>query len=88
MKFLFGVLFLSSLASAQYGTSHTPPDMAGHPQTAVQRALPTGGGYTAGTGERPASDFPQKPQRPLGDVARENRKAHEQVRQSKVVYVN
>lgn len=69
--------------------SITLPDMTGHPQTATVQTLPTGGGFTSVSGDRPASDFPHaQQQKSLGAVARENREAQKTAKQSKVVYIN
>jgi hypothetical protein len=72
-----------------YAGSITRPDMNGHPQTATVQTLPTGGGFSSATGDRPASDFPHaESQKSLGAVARENREAQKTAKQSKVVYIN
>jgi hypothetical protein len=44
--------------------------------------------YSSAQGERPASDFPQGPQASLGERARELRKEHENVKKSRVVWIN
>ena len=94
--FLF--LFLSVAAFGQYanipsqGYVYNPPD---HPQhasyspIASEQTVLGGSGYTMGQGDRPASDFPQKPQPSLGDIARQLRKQHqEQAKKSRVVWTN
>jgi len=76
--------------SAQ-GLIYAPPD---HPQHASYSAIATeqsvlgGSGYTLAQGDRPASDFPQKLQPPLGDMARELRKEHEHAKKALFVWTN
>ncbi len=90
-------LFVATAAFGQYnhinpqGYVYQPPDHPAHASyapIATEQTVLGGSAYTLGQGERPASDFPQKPQVSLGDVARELRKQHEQVRKSSVVWTN
>ncbi len=91
-------LFLSAAAFAQYGyvpsqgSIYQPPDHpqhAGYAPIASEHTVLGGAGYTLAQGDRPASDFPQKPQASLGEVARELRKQHQQqARKSRFVWTN
>lgn len=91
-------LFVSAAAFGQYGYVpsqgyiYQPPD---HPQhasyapIASEQTVLGGSAYTLAQGDRPASDFPQKPQPSLGDVARELRKQHQQqAKKSSFVWTN
>ena len=94
------ILFLSAAAFAQYGGGYLssqpniyqPPDHpqhAGYAPIASEQTVLGGAGYTSAQGDRPASDFPQKPQASLGEIARELRKQHQQqARKSRFVYTN
>jgi len=91
-------LFLSAAAFGQYGyvpsqgNVYQPPD---HPLHASYTAMATeqtilgGGGYALANGDRPASDFPQKPQPSLGEIARQLREQHnQQAKKSRFVWTN
>jgi len=91
-------LLLTTAAFGQYANSinsqSNPYRSPDHPAHASYAEIPTGqsmvggGGYTLAQGDRPASDFPQKPQISLGDAARELRKQHEQVKKARFVWTN
>jgi hypothetical protein len=91
-------LLLTTAAFGQYVNSinsqANPYHAPDHPAHASYAEIPTGqsvvggSGYTLAQGDRPASDFPQKPQISLGDAARELRKLHEQVKKASFVWTN
>jgi len=95
-------LLLTASAFAQYAGSpnvlNSQPfvfEQSGHPAQASftplasERSVVGGTGYIMAQGDRPASDFPQQPQMPLGDTARELRKQHAQLaKKAKVVWTN
>jgi hypothetical protein len=91
-------LLLATAAFGQYGGTinsqpqfYQPPDHPAHASyspMATERSVVGGTGYAMGQGDRLPSDFPQKPQASLGDVARELRKQHEQVKKARVVWSN
>jgi hypothetical protein len=67
------------------------PNMTGHPATAVAVIVPSGGGTSTATGDRPASDFPTPEQVSLGEIARELRvkkEADTTAKKATVIYVN
>lgn len=91
-------LFFAAAAFGQVGGTlnsqgyiYTPPD---HPQhasyapVATEQTVLGGSGYVLAQGDRPASDFPQKPEASLGDTARELRKLHEHAKKSHFVWTN
>jgi hypothetical protein len=94
MKTLITLALLLCLSSWTWGQGlnagyAVPPNMNGHPQTATTQTLPNGGGYTVDSGTRPASDISQtKPEVSLGEVARENRRAHTTVKKADKCYSN
>ena len=90
-------LLLATAAFGQYGylsPQMNPYNAPDHPAHASYAEMPAGqsvvggGGYTLAQGDRPASDFPQKPQVSLGDAARELRKQHDQVKKARFVWTN
>jgi len=96
LLFLF-CLLLTATAFGQYGyinsqaNPYRSPDHTAHAsyaEIATEQTVIGGAGYTIGQGDRPASDFPQKPQISLGDAARELRKEHEQVKKARFVWTN
>lgn len=91
-------LFVATAAFGQYVGSinsqpqfYPPPDHPAHASyapMATERSVIGGTAYTMGQGDRSPSDFPQKPQASLGDVAREFRKQHEHMKKARVVWNN
>jgi len=91
-------LLLTTAAFGQYGSYvssqanpyHSPehPAHASYAETAPEQSVVGGGGYTLAQGDRPASDFPQKPHPSLGAAARELRKQHEQAKKARFVWTN
>jgi len=71
----------------QYWPSSHPAH-ASYAPIAQEQSLIASSGYTSAQGERPASDFPQPPQKPLGDIARELKKEHAQVKKARIVWEN
>ena len=72
-----------------------PIQLPSHPQRAssqgmsVEQNLLVATGYTAAHGNRPLWEFASlTPEVPLGDVARELRKAHETARKAEKVWAN
>jgi hypothetical protein len=55
---------------------------------AQEQSVLVGTSYTMAQGDRPPSDFPQPELDSLGNIARELRKQHAQLRKSPVVWVN
>jgi hypothetical protein len=98
MTLLVFCLLATTAAFGQYSgyISATPqpyhsPDHSAHASyssMASEQSVVGGGAYTIGQGDRPASDFPQLAQIPLGDAARELKKQHEQVKKARVVWTN
>lgn len=101
-KFLFAMCLLSTTAAfAQYSSgsvsrSYEPyipssPSHNAHADYAPmssERSILASASYSSAQGDRPASDFPQPEGISLGMAARELRKQHEQMRKSRVVWVN
>lgn len=102
-KILFVLCLLSSSAAfAQYynaaGASRSSepiivespshPAHAGYAAMASGQSILASASYSTAQGERPASDFPQAEGISLGIAARELKKQHEQVKKSRVVWVN
>ena len=96
---LFSCVFCASAAFAQYGVStvntqsrtYSVPDHPAHASfapLAAETSVVGGGSFASAQGERPASDFPHADEVALGTSARELKKLHEEVKKSKVVYVN
>jgi hypothetical protein len=92
-------LFSATAAFAQYAASSlnsevTIPTFQSHDAHASYAAMSTGqsvltsSSYASAQGERPASDFPQAEAVSLGAFARDFKKQHEQVKKSRVVWVN
>ncbi|MGA9526498.1 MAG: hypothetical protein WBS24_00135 [Terriglobales bacterium] len=91
-------LFLAPAAFGQYGGTlnsqiqfYQPPDHPAHASYAPmssEQSIVGGTSYAMAQGDRPASDFPQRPQASLGDVARELRKQHELVKKARIVWIN
>jgi hypothetical protein len=91
-------LFLTAAAFSQTGGHLSPqgmmyplPDHPGHASfapIAQEQSVLGGSGYTIAQGDRPASDFPQKPQPALGDTARELRKLHQSAKKASFVWTN
>ena len=91
-------LILTAAAFGQYGggnyangpqywpSSH--PAHASYAPIAQEQSLIANSAYSSAQGERPASDFPQPAQKPLGDIARELKKQHAQVKKARVVWEN
>ncbi|MFZ0480156.1 MAG: hypothetical protein WAL71_13510 [Terriglobales bacterium] len=95
---IFFCLFVATAAFGQYGgvinsqpQFYPPPDHPAHASyapMATEQSVVGGTAYATAQGDRPASDFPQKPQASLGDVARELRKQHEHVKKARIVWTN
>jgi len=89
-------VLLTTSAFGQYGYRGSPglaplpdhPAHASYAPIAPEMTVVGGGGYTMAQGERPVSDFPQKPQMSLGDAARELRKQHEHVKKARIIWTN
>jgi hypothetical protein len=70
------------------------PQWPSHPAQATyapmlrETSILSGTSYASADGERPASDFPQPDPVSLGTVARELKKEHDQVKKSRVVWIN
>ncbi|MGD0214516.1 MAG: hypothetical protein ABSB87_14915 [Terriglobales bacterium] len=77
---------LNSQPSIPSSPSH--PAHAGYTPMAQEQSVLVGTSYTMAQGDRPASDFPHPEGASLGNVARELRKEHAQLRKSRVVWVN
>jgi hypothetical protein len=97
--FVVLVLFLTTAAFAQYQGGYinsqpqpyvapTHPAHASYAPIATGQSIMGGSSYMVGQGERPLSDFPQAPQRSLGDAARELKKQHEHVKKARFVWEN
>jgi hypothetical protein len=85
----FGQLYgggLNSQVQVFHAAEH--PGHAGYTSMAQETSVVGGGGYTIAQGERPTWDFPQAPQKSLGEAARELKKQHDVARKSRVVWVN
>jgi len=68
---------------------YQPPDHPAHASYAPmgqERNIDGGTSYAMASGDRPASDFPQLAEAPLGDVARELRKQHEHVKKAAITW--
>jgi hypothetical protein len=100
-KTLFVLVLLSATAAFAQYTSGTinnqvqPYQFTSHPAHAAYAAMSqetsvlAGTSYGSASGERPVSDFPQAAPVPLGTVARELRKQHDQLlKKSRIVWVN
>jgi len=98
---VLSVFVLTTAAFAQYGggvgyTSSEPqvfhaPEHPQHAAFATMRSetsIYPGTSYVSAQGDRPASDFPQAASASLGDIARELKKQHEQVKKSAIVWIN
>jgi len=76
--------YSSTIPTAAMGSNVQMPD---HSQPVVQRSLYASSSVTSAQGERPAWEIPGLPQpRPLGDVARDYRKAHENAKKAIIVW--
>jgi hypothetical protein len=74
----------STIPSAATESTVQIPD---HSQPIIQRSLYASSSVTSAQGERPAWEIPGLPQpRPLGDVARDYRKAHETAKKATIVW--
>lgn len=60
--------------------------MPDHSMPAVHRDLTPSYGVTEAHGERAAEDFEWPAERPLGDVARDNRKEHAKAKKATVIW--
>jgi hypothetical protein len=100
-KTLFILCLLSTGAFAQYYSSvghidNTPviyespshPAHASYTPMMQEQSVLGSSNYTSAQGERRASDFPQAEGVSLGVYARELRKQREQLKKSRVVWVN
>jgi len=101
-KILFVLCLLSTTAAfAQYyggsSTINSEPRLysfPSHPGNAAyapmsqERNILAATSYNSVQGERRPSDFPQAEAVPLGDVARELRKQHAELKKSRVVWIN
>jgi hypothetical protein len=101
-KTLFVLCLLSTTgAFAQYysGAGHinsepviySSPDHpahAGYASMSSEQNILASASYSSAQGERPASDFPQPEAISLGTAARELKKQHDQMKKSRVVWVN
>ena len=93
-------LLFSTAAFAQLGASyisnepqiyHSPshPAHASYMPMSQEQSVLVGTNYFSAQGERPLSEFPQPVVAvPLGTLARELRQQHDEVRKSRVVWVN
>jgi len=101
MKKILLVLALLSTAAAfgQYSGGYissephpySPPSHPAHASyapIAQEQSLIANTSYISVQGDRPPSDFPQPPQRPLGDIARELKTQHDQVKKARIVWEN
>ena len=99
--FVLSLFVLTTAAFAQYGgavghISAEPqifrapehPAHAGFATLRSETSIYPGTSYMSAQGERPASDFPQAATASLGDLAREFKKQHAQVKKSKMVWIN
>lgn len=68
--------------------SPSHPSHASYASMSSEQNILAAASYTSAQGERPASDFPQAESVPLGTFAREFKKQHEQLKKSRVVWVN
>jgi len=75
-----------AISSLYWPSSHTAH--ASYAPLAQEQSLFTNSGYPSAQGDRPPSDFPQPPQKPLGDIARELKTQHAQVKKARVVWEN
>ncbi|HTR23880.1 MAG TPA: hypothetical protein VMI10_07835 [Terriglobales bacterium] len=98
---VLSILVLTTAAFAQYGGAtgyrpsepqvfHAPehPQFAGYATMRAETNIYPGASYISAQGDRPASDFPQAASASLGDIARELKKQHDQVKKSAVVWIN
>jgi len=92
-------LFLGTAAFAQYqgGYINSEPhffEPPSHPAHASYSPIAEGQSligntsYLSAQGERPVSDFPQPPQKPLGDIARELKTQRDHVKKARIVWEN
>ena len=101
-KFLFAICLLSATAvfaqsynggASRSYESYIPssPSHAAHADYAPmsqERNILASASYASAQGDRPASDFPQPEAVSLGMAARELRKQHDQMKKSRVIWVN
>jgi len=66
----------------------THPAHASYTPLAQEQNILANTSYPSAQGDRPPSDFPQPPQRSLGDIARELKKQHALVKKASVVWEN
>ncbi|HVM93858.1 MAG TPA: hypothetical protein VMT67_13640 [Terriglobales bacterium] len=99
--FVLSIFVLTTAAFAQYGgvagyissepqVFHAPEHTqhAGFAPLRSETSIYPGTSYTSAQGDRPPSDFPQAASASLGDIARELKKQHEQVKKSTTVWIN
>ena len=100
-KMMFVVCLLS--ATAAFAQNYTGSSRSSdpyilespsHPAHASYSSVSSGesilasASYATAQGERPASDFPQPEAMSLGAAARELKKEHDQMKKSRVIWVN
>jgi hypothetical protein len=78
--------YLNSEPQVYHAPDH--PAHASYAPIAQETSIVGGGAVSIATGEKPASDFPQKVAMPLGDAARELKKQHAQVKKARKVWEN
>jgi len=92
-------LLLTTAAFGQYNGGYIsaephffePPSHPAHASyTAIaqETSILANTGYPSAQGDRPPSDFPQPPQKSLGEIARELKKQHAEVKKARVVWEN
>jgi hypothetical protein len=68
--------------------SPSHPAHASYASVSSGESILASASYATAQGERPASDFPQPEAMSLGAAARELKKAHDQMKKSRVIWVN
>ena len=84
LLFILASVYASAQVASGVSNEVQPLQMSGHPATAINVTLSTGGSFTVGTGEQPLWQFEQPVQEPLGDVARRYREEWKNAPKSKV----
>jgi len=101
-KIMFALCLLSATAAfaQNYSTGSSRSsdpyilESPSHPAHASYSSISSGqsilasASYATAQGERPASDFPQPEAMSLGAAARELKKEHDQMKKSRVIWVN
>jgi len=85
-----GGSYISSQPQIYYSPSH--PEHAGYTPMSSERSILPSAGYSVAQGERPASDLPHPAPAAeaisLGEIARQLRQQHAQLKKSRVVWIN